>query len=192
MAGSPGAGKTEFSKRLLAPFEVGERKIVRIDPDDIRALIPSYIPGRAELFQAAVGIAVEKVHDAVLRRGQHFLLDGTSANLPKFESNIRRSLDKNRQAIVEYVYQDPLVAWEFTQKREALESRNIPKEAFLTQFFAAYENVCRVKESFGTTVTVDVIQRNIETGMYDVHFNVPTIAESLSLGYTREELTKRL
>ncbi len=86
MAGSPGAGKTEFSKNLLEILEKKNQRIVRIDPDAIRESFPAYIPGKAELFQSAVTVAVEKVHDYVLKKNKHFLLDGTSANLSKLRS----------------------------------------------------------------------------------------------------------
>lgn len=44
MAGSPGAGKTEFSTRLIALLEgfVIYKKIVRIDADDLKNTIPMY------------------------------------------------------------------------------------------------------------------------------------------------------
>jgi adenylylsulfate kinase-like enzyme len=37
MAGSPGAGKTEFSKRLMLLLR---ESIVRIDPDEVRNFLP--------------------------------------------------------------------------------------------------------------------------------------------------------
>lgn len=192
MAGSPGAGKTEFSKNLVAILEKKNHRIVRIDPDAIRESLPMYIPGKAELFQSAVAIAVEKIHDHALKKNQHFLLDGTSANLGKFQSNIQRSLAKDRNVIVEYVYQQPFVAWDFTQKREEVEGRNILRSVFIEQFFAAYENVEKVKKEFGNRIEVDVIKRNIKTGEYDIQFDVQSIAEYLSLGYTKEDLEARL
>ena len=48
MAGSPGAGKTEFSIRLLEEIPENKKYIVRIDPDEIRQSLPQYIPGKAE------------------------------------------------------------------------------------------------------------------------------------------------
>ncbi|MEK7553737.1 MAG: zeta toxin family protein [Patescibacteria group bacterium] len=192
MAGSPGAGKTELSKNLVALLEKDNRRIVRIDPDEIREWLPMYIAGKAELFQSGVAVAVEKIHDHVLTANKHFLLDGTSAGLDKLRSNILRSLDKDRAVVIEYVYQDPDVAWDFTQKREQVEGRNIPKHSFVDQLFAAYANVETVKQEFGERIEVDLIQRNIQTGEYMTQFNIHTIAEHLSLPYTKEELAKRL
>ncbi|MDO8302320.1 MAG: zeta toxin family protein, partial [Sedimentisphaerales bacterium] len=51
MAGSPGAGKTEFSKRLI---DNSSGKLpVRIDSDDIRSLFPNYTGSNSSIFQPA-------------------------------------------------------------------------------------------------------------------------------------------
>src|SRR3989338_11423364 len=55
MAGSPGAGKTEFSKRLIEKFST---KPVRIDADDIRDMFDGYTGDNAHLFQSACTIGV--------------------------------------------------------------------------------------------------------------------------------------
>ncbi len=192
MAGSPGAGKTEFSRRLVSILKERGEVFVRIDPDEIREFLPMYLQGRAELFNLAVTVAVEKIHHYVLAQNKNFLLDGTSAKLDKLKENIQRSLKRGRFITIEYVYQDPLVAWEFTLAREAVEGRNIPKEAFIKQFFAAYENVDKIKKEFGGTVEVDVLERNIRTKKYDFRLDVRAIAEHIAVTYTRDELKNRL
>src|SRR5271167_3522052 len=54
MAGSPGAGKTEFSKSLISDIEEARRcNVVRIDADEIRSRMPGYVGGNAHLFQGA-------------------------------------------------------------------------------------------------------------------------------------------
>ncbi|MEK7178926.1 MAG: zeta toxin family protein [Patescibacteria group bacterium] len=64
MAGSPGAGKTEFSKSLIEILEADqERRVVRIDSDEIRRLIPGYTGNNSHLFQGAISLVVEKMHD---------------------------------------------------------------------------------------------------------------------------------
>lgn len=104
MAGSPGAGKTEFSKRLISIFEKDSaRRILRIDADDLRSLFPNYNGKNSSVFHSAVSLIVEKIHDRVLRNSQSFILDGTFS---KF---------------VVYVYQKPEVAWRFTKEREKIE-----------------------------------------------------------------------
>src|SRR3989344_3000597 len=60
MAGSPGAGKTEFSQRLLE--ELGGN-MVRIDADDVRDMLPQYQGANAYVVQGAAALGVEKVYD---------------------------------------------------------------------------------------------------------------------------------
>jgi UDP-N-acetylglucosamine kinase len=193
MAGSPGAGKTEFSRRLIDDkFGPGTKFIVRIDPDEIREWLPNYIAGKAECFQGAVSVSVEKIHDHVLEKKKSFLLDGTLSNLDRARANIKRSHDKGRALVLEYVYQDPLVAWDFTKKREVIEGRNIPREAFVDQFFAARENATILKKEFGKDLVLDIVIRDISTGKYSYEFNVDNIDNYIKHEYNKEELLKRL
>lgn len=93
MAGSPGAGKTEASLELLSTFEKHSNiKVLRIDPDELRSEFKGYQGGNSWLFQPAVSILVEKMHDLALKQSQSFLLDGTLANYELAEKNILRSL----------------------------------------------------------------------------------------------------
>lgn len=193
MAGSPGAGKTEFSKRLLETLLPDyPRYIARIDPDEIRQQLPQHVPGKAELFQAAVSILVEKIHDQALKERKSFLLDGTLSNLSKARENIQRSLNKQRFVQIFYIYQDPLVAWELTQKREAVEGRNIPKESFVEQFFLSQENVTILKREYAENIQVEFFSRNTKAGKYDFVANVTNIDNLINSTYSRETLLKAL
>jgi glutaredoxin-related protein len=81
MAGSPGAGKTEFSKRYLSLLQENSGyEILRIDPDDYRSRIPGYTGNNSWLVQSAATIITEKVFDLALEQKQSFLLDGTFAD----------------------------------------------------------------------------------------------------------------
>jgi len=63
MAGSPGAGKTEFSKGFIKQLQEKEpsRKIVRIDADEIRDMLPGYNHCNAWELQSAASRGVEDV-----------------------------------------------------------------------------------------------------------------------------------
>src|SRR3989338_7167825 len=62
MAGSPGAGKTEFSKGIIEIFEgLFPTKIVRIDADDIRILLPQYTGSNSYVVHGAASLGVEKL-----------------------------------------------------------------------------------------------------------------------------------
>ncbi len=163
MAGSPGAGKTEFSKNLISLLGGNkERGVVRIDPDEIRPRIPGYRGSNSHLFQGAVALIVEKVHDFVLHKSQTFVFDSTLARYEKAVDNIRRSLEKNRPIFIFYVYQKPEIAWKFTQAREKTEGRNIPKSAFIDEFFGAKDVVDRILKEYDKKVVVFLVKKDFE------------------------------
>lgn len=165
MAGSPGAGKTEFSKNLVRLFEStkNKTKAVRIDGDDLRSYFSGYTGNNAALFQGAISILVEKIHDTVLHNGQTFILDGTFSNYDRAARNVTRSLAKNRTVVIFYIYQEPRTAWKFTLAREITEGRNIPKKAFINQFLGAREAVDAISREFQDKVGVFLVRKNFET-----------------------------
>jgi len=162
MAGSPGAGKTEASIELLAKVEENGSEILRIDPDELRYEFPNYTGNNSCLFQRGVSVLVEKIHDYALKQKQSFLLDGTLSNYAKAEQNISRSLKKGRVVQILYVYQEPMLAWEFVESRETVEGRNIRPEHFIEQYFAARVVVNRLKITFGADVKVDLLLKNTD------------------------------
>lgn len=194
MAGSPGAGKTEYSKsfiKILCEKEP-ERKIVRIDPDEIRDIIPYYNRTNANEINSAAFLGVEKLLDFVLKNNQDFLLDGTLASYDTSCKNITRCLNKNRKVGIVYIYQDPLIAWDFTKKREALEGRKIPKDMFIRSFFAAKDNVNNIKARFGKDVEVWLVVKNFEQGVENTFFNIDNVDNHLKVSYTSQALEEQL
>ncbi|WP_430292943.1 zeta toxin family protein [Pseudomonas sp. B1-22] len=194
MAGSPGAGKTEVSKALIAGFEDFGAKALRIDPDDLRIYFPDYTGSNSRLFQRAVNSIVERLHDLVLEQRQSFLLDGTLANAQVARRNVERSLRRNRDITVVYVYQDPLLAWEFVKARELTEGRNIPKAEFIRQLFAAKEVVKELKRSFRLQLKVDLIVKDTDGSNQAVELNVDPgkIDALVTFGYSAVELDRIL
>lgn len=189
MAGSPGAGKTEASIELLDILDNKGVKILRIDPDDLREEFEEYVGGNSWLFQGAVSILVEKIHDLALRQKQSFVLDGTLSHYDKAKNNIERSLRKKRLVQILYVYQDPMLAWEFVQAREAQEGRRIGPEEFVDQYFAAREVVNGLKEEFGSRIRVDLLLKNhdgthrlYKAGIDRIDNHVPEKYDRPSLG----------
>ncbi|NQD92243.1 Zeta toxin [Pseudomonas sp. CrR25] len=190
MAGSPGAGKTEASLELLNFFS--DSPPLRIDPDELRGEFPGYTGGNAWLFQAAVSILVDKIIDLAFDNRQSFLLDGTLANLDKARDNIRRSLRKGRFVQILYVYQDPLLAWQFVQAREAAEGRRIRPEHFVDQYFAARDVVNALKLEFGKEVHVDLLLKHIDNSSRLYKAGVDKIDYHIPENYSRSELRARL
>lgn len=190
MAGSPGAGKTEASIELLAKMEGPQ--IMRIDPDELRSEFQQYDGTNAWLFQAAVSVFVDKIHDLALKQNQSFLLDGTLSNYERAKRNIERSLDKGRTVQILYVYQDPIQAWEFVQAREAEEGRRISPEAFIEQYFAAREVVNQLKKEFGKRIRVDLLFKNRDHTPRFYKAGVDQIDNHIPEKYTSATLAERL
>lgn len=190
MAGSPGAGKTEASLELLNFFS--DSPPLRIDPDELRSELPGYTGGNAWLFQAAVSILVEKIIDLAFDNRQSFLLDGTLANLEKARDNIRRSLRKGRYVQVLYVYQDPLLAWQFVQAREEAEGRRIRPEHFVDQYFAARDVVNTLKLEFGKEVHVDLLLKHLDNSSRLYKAGVDKIDYHIPENYSRKDLSAKL
>lgn len=164
MAGSPGAGKTEISKALVELFEGGAEtsRVLRIDPDDFRQLIPGYAGNNSYLFQRAVTRILEKVLDRAFERRISFLLDGTMANFNVATRNIDRVLAHHRIAQVLYVYQKPELAWQFVKAREIVEGRNIPMDEFVRQFLAARRNIIDIRRAYGEQLVVNLVIKNTD------------------------------
>jgi len=197
MAGSPGAGKTEYSKSFLKAIEEKDnsRKIVRIDADEIRDFLPMYNRKNSDEVQAAAAVGVEKVLDSVLKNNQEFLLDATFSLYDKSYTNITRCLKDGRKVSIYYIYQDPIVAWEFTRKREALEGRRVPKQMFINAFFKAKENVNRIKEEFGKSIELTLIIKNFDLdkqGVEKIYLNIDNIDNYLKIEYNSELLEEKL
>lgn len=197
MAGSPGAGKTEYSKNLIELLERDKkRKVIRIDGDEFRPLIPGYTGNNSSLFQAAISILVDRMHDMALEQKQTFLLDGTFSKYDKAVENIRRSLSKDRPVLIFYVYQRPEVAWKFTRAREVGEGRNIPKANFIEQFLGARQTVDRIRKEFGKEVAIFLVQKDFETHQVEavnvIEAGGPQIDHYLRERYTGDDLEKLL
>lgn len=187
MAGSPGAGKTEFSKNFLKKID---SKIIRIDADEIKDFIPQYNKKNSSRVQGASALGVEYLFDYVLKAKKSMILDGTFADYEKSCENIERSLKRHRFTEIYYLYQEPLIAWQFTKAREELEGRIVPKTIFVDSLFKAKENAQRVKQRFGSNVKLNVVIRNYKNSLDDTYLDVDGIDRYLKLDYDEESLMK--
>ena len=58
--------------------------------------------------------------------------------------------------------QKPEVAWKFTEAREKTEGRNIPKSAFIEQFFGARDTINRIQTEFAKDITIFLVKKDFE------------------------------
>ena len=212
MAGSPGAGKTEFSQRYI-PIAINKkdqqlklalRKIhiditavdcvlIRIDADEIREFFPQYqktdmkkgIHGNAHIIQKAANKGLDMVRDYCLANNISFLHDGTFGNYGTMKKIVQKSLVVGREIQIFYLYLDPVTAWQFTKAREYLEGRNIVKEKFIDQYFNARENVDRIKREFGDTVKINCVLKDSDNTVKKIEFNLSRIDRFLDAQYHR-------
>lgn len=189
MAGSPGAGKTEFSKRFL---EVNKLNMVRIDADDVKEFIPQYDGKNSSYVQGASSLGVEKLYDYVLKTKKSTILDGTFAYYEKAKKNIERSISHGRYVSIFYIYQDPFVAWKFTKAREALEGRKVPKNIFVNSLFQAKENVNKIKLEFGKDVHLTVIIKNFQNTTEETYLEVGNVDQYVTINYSKSVLLDSL
>ena len=212
MAGSPGAGKTEFSQKYM-PLIVNDKYeklikllskkgidvssanslFVRIDVDEIREFLNEYqrtditagIRGNAHVIQKAANEGLDILREYCLSNEISFLHDGTFGNYDTMKKIVKKSIQTGRDVQIYYLYLDPLTAWEFTKAREYLEGRNIVKEKFIEQYFKSRENVDKIKKKFGDKVKIHCVLKNSENNVEETAFNEQSIDKYLETKYSK-------
>jgi predicted ABC-type ATPase len=170
MAGSPGAGKTEFVRISF------EENINIIEADRIRKNIPYYKGSNSHLFQRASSKAVNILLDYCFKHHLPFVLDGNFAVKKNQDENINRCLSRDYQTTVLFVYRAPEQALEFTELREEKEGRKISKEVFFEKSLGAIETT-RTFIGYHDSVNVDFIdleRDEIITNVSDTDFDLRT------------------
>jgi UDP-N-acetylglucosamine kinase len=193
MAGSPGAGKTEFSKNFIKLLPHLQGNILRIDADEVREILPRnlYNGKNSHLVQGAASKGVDKLVDHAIGSKKNFILDGTFTSYTNAHQNIERVIRRSWHVEIWYIYQDPLIAWDFTKKREALEGRRILKSDFIEAFFLAKENVNKIKKEFGASVKINLAIKNRDNiGLEDFFLNIDEIDRHLEMRYDSNLLKK--
>ncbi len=192
MAGSPGAGKTEYSKALVNIAKSTTSPIVRIDADEIREIIPQYDGYNSDIVQRAASTGVHKLYDYCLKNKLDVMVDGTFAKFEIAHRNVKRSLDRGREVAIYYIYQDPLLAWEFTQKREKLEGRKVPRRVFIDAFFNARINVNKIKLIFKDKIKLYLVIKDYSNNVHKFYSKINDIDKYIKDNYTKEKLDKML
>lgn len=188
MAGSPGAGKTEFSRNLVKEFKT---QPVIIDADEIRTLLPGYTGANSYVFQKACTEVVNNLLHHTVKNGQNFVLDATFAYKKSLE-NIETSFQRNRKVVIYYIYQDPVKAWELTKAREQQEHRLVTKEIFIVGYFGSRENVNLAKQRYGERIELNIVINDYESGVKKTRSNVDRLDGFLPGLYTVNELNELL
>lgn len=189
MAGAPGAGKTEISKRLLEQFTLN--KPVRIDADEIRAMLPDYHGGNAHVFQKASSLGVDKLYDYALKKRINVIMDNTFAS-ERSLLDVERSINHKRRVEIYYLFQEPTLSWKYTQAREITEGRRISEEVFIRALLESRKNVNAAKKRFKERVVLNLVIHNFDKGIRNIKQNIGNIDEQLPDEYTVDNLRKAL
>ncbi len=187
MAGSPGAGKTEVAEALSMVIS----NLVVIDADDFRSKFPDYNGQNSSQFQRGASYLVDFSFTEILKKSYSFILDGTFA-IGKAKQNVERALNRDYQVTIYYVHQDPLIAWEFTKKREGKQGRLVPKETFINAYFKSRQNIQELKSEFRDKICLHLIHKDYQDNISDVQFDVNSVELVLPEKYTREDLEEKL
>ncbi|WP_328287971.1 zeta toxin family protein [Lactococcus lactis] len=186
MAGSPGAGKSEVASSIASIYP----DYVVIDADYFRSKFPDYNGKNSSEFQKAASWLVEQSFRYVIENGYSFILDATFA-LISSNNNIKRALKNHFKPLIFYVYQEPLIAWSFTKKRERIEGLVVPKQTFINAFFKSRENIIRAKTKYPET-ELNIVLKDFDNNIADVHFDAENVELIIPQNYTREELEEEL
>ena len=155
-------------------------------------MLPQYNGANSDVVQNATSIGVHKLYDYVLKNKLNVMIDGTFANFEIVYRNIKRSLSRNRSIGIYYIYQDPIVAWEFTRKREKLEGRRVPKKIFIESFFNSKINVKKIKSIFQDKVKVYLVIKNYSNNIEKFYPKIDNIDDYLKIKYSKENLNQLL
>ncbi|WP_341472813.1 zeta toxin family protein [Periweissella cryptocerci] len=187
MAGTPGAGKTEVATALSELYV----NIIRIDADEFRAEFPGYTGDNSDEFQRGASWLVEFSYTKVIERKLSFILDGTFA-FSRALTNVERAIHHNFQPTIYFVYQDPIIAWQFTKERERTEGRYIPKDVFIEAYFKSRENIALVKAKLGDSVDLHIVIKDYQNRISEIISDANDVETVLQKKYTKEELEELL
>jgi hypothetical protein len=148
LAGSPGAGKSEFASGLNKLY-----KIDVIEADEIRKYCKYYNGKNSDLFKKASLEGVNILMNTVLDKEYSFILDG------KFFEFIDSALEKNYDVEVNFVYRPIEIAKEYTKIVEKNESIKISEDIFYKEFINSINIVNKIKKKY----------LDIKVNFYDLH-----------------------
>ncbi|VDG24296.1 zeta toxin family protein [Lactiplantibacillus mudanjiangensis] len=187
MAGAPGSGKTEVvdaSRQLLL-------NLCDIDADLFRSDFPGYTGQNSSDFQKGAAYLVDYTFSWLVAHRYSLILDGTFS-IAKSITNVQRAVDHGYIVMIYYVYQDPIIAWNYTRARERKEGRVVPADAFIKSYYTARKNVIQVKEQFKGQVKLDVFIKDFYNNVAEYLNDVENLSLVVPALYDRKELENKI
>lgn len=159
MAGLPGAGKTEFSKMIVAELP---EPIIRIDMDEIASMIDSYKPEKADFFREGATNLQNEIFNRCKKGCYPFIMDGTLSS-EKPLNCIRSAIRKGYKVSVVYILQDPVIAWRNSREREKIERRRIDLDGFIASYSKTINNLILLRDDDRIDISIIVKNKNSKT-----------------------------
>lgn len=153
MAGSPAAGKTELLTRLID--EHGLNDFVRIDADDIRWWFPYYNEENSFYYQKPASDMVDYIYKKALTDKHQIIMDSTFASKNYAEQNFDAALAAGYEIILNYVYLDPEIAWQYASKRK----RAVPLDVLKRNFINGRKVIKHMLDKYDGQFTLNVYHR---------------------------------
>ena len=188
MAGLPGAGKTEFTKTIIAESQI---KVVRIDMDEIAEQIESYTPQDADKFRLGASILQTEIFKKCRSKYYPFIMDGTMSHNITLNC-ILSCIRKGYHVKVTYIKQHPQLAWQFTKAREKIEKRGIQKEGFIKSYANTINNLLKLKGYPGILVDIIIKDKHNKPGEHITNVSASQLDKYVRIEYNINELERLL
>lgn len=192
-AGIPGAGKTEYAEYLVDWYQQNkEIKLLHIDIDRYRNLIPAYNGKNSYVVQDAAAKIVDKVFDYAHHKQLNYIMDTTFA-APKTIESVNRAIKRKRVIVIDFIYLQPEQAWLNTQARAIDEGRYVPKEVFIEAYYNSVENIRIIKNKHKENIDLNIIikeenVKDLQITLKKLKLNVENIDDHIPEMYTKEVL----
>ena len=165
-AGMSGAGKTE----LAISLKENDSNLLHIDTDNIREFFRpvGYDGSNSHLYQKASSRGYGRLFDYAIKQGYSLIMDSNLAYQNIAIQNIRRLLKRSYHIEIYYLYNDPVVCFEYTIRREIVTHRKVPQDVLLDTNIKSYHTVVEIKKIFGDKIILHYIDRRNENVYNDI------------------------
>ena len=159
-AGMSGVGKTEFSQFL----KENNRDLLHIDTDAIREYFKpvGYNGQNSNLFQKPASKGFSKLFDYAIKNQLSLILDSNLSNISQAINNCERLLNKNYRIEIFYLYNDPILCYQYAIKREVVTNRKVPYDIFIKSNINSYKTVLELKNIFDDKIILHYIDKKTD------------------------------
>ncbi|MDD2565624.1 MAG: zeta toxin family protein [Candidatus Gracilibacteria bacterium] len=185
LAGSPGAGKSEFIES-----RIDCNKYIIIDIDKYRNLFEGYNGINSGEFQISSTKVANKMYKFCMQNNLNVVVDGTFGNIKKIEENIGQCLKRKRDFSIILIFQDPVISYFYTKEREKNGKRNVPQEVFIDKYYNSIINSFIIKERH-PEIGFIVAFKSLKKSKFDIKpsvVNKEIFDKTFRVDYNKEKL----